>query len=150
MVLLLAAGRDCTDLFDSYHPFTDKPREVLDKFYVGEVKTTEFPQYKPDTGFYKELRQRVGQYFTTNKVDSKGMAQGMWRLAFMLTVAMISWYIAYSNAITTSLWIKLPVAVIFGAFQALPLLHTMVRAQSGCVCVCVSVRVAWNEMEWNM
>jgi len=125
VVLLLVAGRDCTDLFDSYHPFTDKPREVLDKFYIGEVKTTEFPQYKPDTGFYKELRAKVGQYFVDNKLDSKGMVQGMWRLAFILTVAMISWYIAYSNAITTSMWIKVPMAIVFGAFQALPLLHTM-------------------------
>jgi hypothetical protein len=32
--LALARGRDCTALFESYHPFTDKPRRMLAKFLV--------------------------------------------------------------------------------------------------------------------
>lgn len=32
--LALARGRDCTALFESYHPFSDKPRQLLPKFLV--------------------------------------------------------------------------------------------------------------------
>ena len=33
-VVLLMAGRDATDAFASYHPFTDKPRKVSKTGYV--------------------------------------------------------------------------------------------------------------------
>lgn len=122
VVLLLTAGRDCTDLFESYHPFTDKPRKMLDSLYIGEVKTTEFPQYKPDTGFYAELRARVGAHFAATKTDPKDPVPGLWRLAFILSVALSSWYL---SVCATSFWVKFPVAILFGVFQALPLLHTM-------------------------
>lgn len=32
--MLLMAGRDATDAFNSYHPFTDKPRQVIDDVAV--------------------------------------------------------------------------------------------------------------------
>lgn len=124
-ILLLSAGRDCTDLFDSYHPFTEKPREMLEKYYIGEIKTLEFPQYKPDTGFYKELRAAVGDYFKRTGKNPKDPIPGLQRLAFILFMALTSWYVAYSDRVTTSWWIKVPAAIIFGCFQALPLLHTM-------------------------
>lgn len=36
--LLLARGRDCTALFESYHPFSDKPRQLLPKFLVPSAR----------------------------------------------------------------------------------------------------------------
>ena len=38
--LLLGRGRDCTAMFESYHPFTNKHREVLKKYRVTDVYTT--------------------------------------------------------------------------------------------------------------
>ncbi|ETO14013.1 delta 5 fatty acid desaturase [Reticulomyxa filosa] len=71
-MILLMAGRDCTDLFIAYHPFTERPREVLKKFQIGVLKgDTEFGRYKADSGFYKTVRQRVGKYFVDNKLDYK-------------------------------------------------------------------------------
>ncbi len=61
--LLLSSGRDITDLFTTYHPFTTKPAEVITRYEIGELCSLEFPQYKEDTGFYREVRQEVGAYF---------------------------------------------------------------------------------------
>jgi hypothetical protein len=44
---------------------------VLPKFEIGRVKDSEFPPYKPDSGFYKALCQRVGKYFKDNKLNPK-------------------------------------------------------------------------------
>ena len=52
-ILLLAAGRDISDAFESYHPFSDKPAMILQKFEIGVLSTHEHPTYKPDSGFYK-------------------------------------------------------------------------------------------------
>ena len=43
--LVLVRGRDCTALFESYHAFTDKPRQVLPKFLV-----TPAPPVPPELG----------------------------------------------------------------------------------------------------
>lgn len=34
---MLARGRDCTALFESYHAFTEKPRQMLSKFLVPDA-----------------------------------------------------------------------------------------------------------------
>lgn len=44
---------------------------MLAKFEIGRVTNYEFPPYKPDSGFYKALRQRVGQYFKDNNINPK-------------------------------------------------------------------------------
>ena len=96
---MLAAGRDITYAFDSYHPFTDKPEKgesasaspaiaairssplrcpaslwicpVLAKFEIGRVTNTEFPPYKPDSGFYKALCKRLDKYFKEKNLNPK-------------------------------------------------------------------------------
>ncbi|CAN0087396.1 unnamed protein product, partial [Laminaria digitata] len=61
-VVLLMAGRDATDAFASYHPFTDKPRKMLPKFAIGTLLTREFTPYKADeSGFYRDMCLRVGK-----------------------------------------------------------------------------------------
>ena len=56
--LLLGAGRDLTDLLQCYHPFTDKPKKVLQKYLIGELTSFEHPRFRPDSGFYRECRER--------------------------------------------------------------------------------------------
>ena len=66
------AGRDLTDLFPTYHPFTEKPKEILKKFKIGKLKgPSEFGTFKKDSGFYKECQQEVGKYFKDNNLDYK-------------------------------------------------------------------------------
>jgi len=123
--LLLAAGRDCTDLFTCYHPFTDKPTAVLAKYLIGEMdpQSLEFPQYKPDSGFYKELRAKVGDYFRQTGLHPKDPLPGSLRLIGILAVAALSFYVAHCDRFNWNL--RLLAGVIFGIAQALPLLHCM-------------------------
>jgi cytochrome b involved in lipid metabolism len=38
-ILLLAAGRDISVAFESYHPFTNKHHDVLAKYEIGVVSS---------------------------------------------------------------------------------------------------------------
>lgn len=35
--ILLGQGRDCTALFESYHPFTDKAKNIIPKYQVLHI-----------------------------------------------------------------------------------------------------------------
>ena len=123
-VLRLSAGRDITIAFDSYHPFTNKANEVLAKYEIGTVADYEFPPYKPDTGFYKELRERVNKYFIDNSIDHKSPIGGLIRMLFVMLVALITNYFAF-GPFELAFWSRFALAVVFGVCQALPLLHVM-------------------------
>ena len=66
-MMLLSAGRECTDLFRMYHWFDEgkRPREVMKEYGIGDlVGATEFPAYAPDSrNFYSDLSRRVRKYF---------------------------------------------------------------------------------------
>lgn len=66
--------RDCTELFESYHSLTDKPREMMSKFLVGTQDDYE-PMFNwtdnKVNAFQNEVRQEVRNYFKEAKVDSK-------------------------------------------------------------------------------
>ncbi|KAK3742762.1 hypothetical protein QZH41_018975, partial [Actinostola sp. cb2023] len=73
-VLLMAAGRDVTMVFESYHAFSEKApkyvdleqQRVLEKYCVGELVSNKYPTY-PETGpFFKTVRDRVQKYFKDN------------------------------------------------------------------------------------
>jgi fatty acid desaturase len=124
-ILLLTAGRDITDAFKSYHPFTDKPEKVLQKYLIGQVSDLEHVQYKPDSGFYKKMSSRIAEYFHENKLDHKAPWAGTWRMVVVTAVLVLSFLV------TNAFWAGLPLvlrvvaAAVFGICQALPLLHVM-------------------------
>jgi fatty acid desaturase len=122
--LLLAGGRDITDMMPSYHPFTSKPWEMLAKFEIGELQgPSEFPQFKRDSGVYREMRERVGEYFRRTGKDPKDPVPGLLRLAAIMTVGIAS--ILYVYDTTQPRVLRVLAAVVFGVCQALPLLHCM-------------------------
>jgi len=123
-ILLLSAGRDISDLFVTYHPFTDQAAAVISKYQIGEVSSTEFPQFAPDRGFYRECRQVVGEYFRKNKIDHKDPRAGLWRLALFFLGAALS-YGVMCQADSYGWPAKILAAMVFGCCQALPLLHSM-------------------------
>eukprot|EP01083_Nonionella_stella_P266844 902138_1 len=83
-MILLMAGRDLTDLFSTYHPFSDKPGKILSKFKIGTLKgPSEFGTFSPDTGFYKECKEKVREYFEENNIDYKSMSSGICRYLFI-------------------------------------------------------------------
>ncbi len=132
--LLLAAGRDCTDLMASYHPFTSKPWAVLKNFRIGMLSSRQYPKFKPDTGFYAELRRRVGAYFKDNKIDEKSTTGSLVRMSGMSVIYVVS-YIACMTSLWQDFYSLLPApvsallralfAVLLGWSQVMFLLHIM-------------------------
>ncbi|CAM9114501.1 unnamed protein product [Discosporangium mesarthrocarpum] len=124
-VILLMAGRDATAAFQSYHPFTDKPRKILPKFEVGTITSREFPPFKPDSGLYKEMCERVGEYFKKNKIDPKGAWPGVWRMVLVFCCAMVAYLVTNGFWPDIPMGLRIVAASLFGVLQALPLLHVM-------------------------
>ena len=67
--IALGAGRDISQVFESYH--SDKAFEMLERFYVGDLVSSEYPVYPPRGEFYRTLKQRVEKYFKENNIDPK-------------------------------------------------------------------------------
>nr|AGS55977.1 delta-5 desaturase [Pythium aphanidermatum] len=121
----LHAGRECTDTFDSYHPFSNRAEKILGKYAIGKlVGPNEFPVYKPDSGFYRECAQRVNEYFKTNNLDPKAPFGAIWRMTLVFLVAALAYAgmnaLIPGNVYTMYFW-----GAVFGVCQALPLLHVM-------------------------
>lgn len=148
-MLLLSAGRECTDLFNSYHWLNPgKPRAIISKYEIGElVGPTELPTFAPDTaGFYKTLSDRVRAYFERTKQNPKSPVAGLWRLLLILTCAFTALYamtmakVPFTD-ITLTWPAQLAAAVVFGIFQAMPLLHAMHDASH--------TAIGGNELWWK-
>lgn len=65
--IMLGRGRDCTALFESYHPFTNRHRDVLKKYEsLGDSPRN---HAKPIDEFYEVLKKRVIQVLKENNID---------------------------------------------------------------------------------
>lgn len=124
-LIVLHSGRECTDTFYSYHPFSNRADKILAKYKIGKlVGGYEFPVFKPDSGFYKECSERVAEYFKTNNLDPKAAFAGLWRMVFVFAVAALA-YMGMNELIPGNVYAQYAWGVVFGVFQALPLLHVM-------------------------
>jgi cytochrome b involved in lipid metabolism len=123
-LLKISAGRDCTDLFNSYHNLTKRPLEILPKYQIGVLSTYELNQFKPDSGFYKECCERVRSYFEENELHPKTPWYGLWRLALFVGLLALS-YMSFNFLIAVPMIVRILAAVVFGVCQALCLLHQM-------------------------
>ncbi|KAF2670953.1 delta-5 fatty acid desaturase [Microthyrium microscopicum] len=68
-MLLLAAGRDATAMYESMH--TDKNTKVLNKYVIGNLKKSNMPQFAERSQFSIEVEQRVLQYFKNKGIDPR-------------------------------------------------------------------------------
>ncbi|KAL7687113.1 putative fatty acid desaturase, cytochrome b5-like heme/steroid binding domain superfamily [Plasmopara halstedii] len=124
-LVLLHSGRECTDTFNMYHPFSNRADKILAKYVVGKlVGGSEFPTYKADTGFYKECCERVHQYFKNNNLDPRSPYSGLWRMLFVAAIGIIA-YMGMNQQYSDSIYAHYAWGVLFGVCQALPLLHVM-------------------------
>lgn len=119
-MILLSVGREATDLFNSYHPFTDRPRKVLAKYKIGSLATFEHPVYKPDSGFYQEATQAILEYFKSTGLDSKNPYTGIIRMA-PVYIVFASCYIAIYTMTGLPMWSRFALAVLMGMCQGMPL-----------------------------
>lgn len=149
-VILLTAGRDITDLFRTYHPFTEMPMKVIQQFKIGKLKgPSEFPSFQPDSGFYKECRDELARYFKDNNLDYKverktqeidlysdfnpsdllslcqSMRAGIWRYVLIMIGIFVPWLMAWTQRSTLPFLVRWVLMVMAGVFQGMLLIHTM-------------------------
>lgn len=119
-ILLLALGRDATDLFNSYHPFTKIPRKILAKYRIGSLATFEHPVYRQDSGFYRDICQAVKEYFDRTGLDSKAPAGMVSRMIPVYITFMFAYVLSYYvSGVPFS--VRLLCSILLGVCQGLPL-----------------------------
>ncbi|KAG2374418.1 hypothetical protein C9374_010702 [Naegleria lovaniensis] len=105
-MILLAAGRQSTELFLSHHPTkTITNQALLDKYYIGEVEqekvvTEEMIKkqqtkhiYAPEkqTKFYEEVRSEVEKYFKDNNLTPRDVPEMYVKTILSLSI----WFVLY-------------------------------------------------------
>ena len=90
--LMLGAGRDITQLFQSYHkPGTAKLIGEKCK-YVGELVDNEMPTFPPTEGeFFCTLHSRVMDYFKSNNLDPKVNVFAFFRYTTFAVLSILFW-----------------------------------------------------------
>lgn len=111
-VLLNTQGRDMTALFEAFHPFTDRPHNLLAKMKevpvgaeVLKEKCTDISQgnwfYLPDgtpDPFWQALKERCGKYMREHK-ETRDMKWSTFLLhVFLLAIQPALWWFGYCNA----------------------------------------------------
>jgi cytochrome b involved in lipid metabolism len=100
----LGRGRDCTALFESYHPFTDKHWEILEKYKSADVDISKLKVASMDP-FYETLKRRVTESLEANGVNPRtGRCATLGRSIFYLFIficLMISAYFHVKVCILT-------------------------------------------------
>lgn len=68
--IFITKGSDCTELFESYHTFSNKHREILKKYYIEDVNNYENDFNWNETPFYDECKLAVKNYFSPKGNES--------------------------------------------------------------------------------
>eukprot|EP01132_Coremiostelium_polycephalum_P007883 gene7883-9702_t len=122
-MLILAAGRDITNLFESYHVMSDKPQSLLKNYERGVISSYELPRYVQKSGFYKTLREKVQRHFKQTDQDPQ-MAVGIFtRFALVYVMVILTYLLA--NYTTKNFLLNCFFALVFGLGQSLFAIHTM-------------------------
>jgi cytochrome b involved in lipid metabolism len=95
-LLLAAAGRDATQLFEMYHPFVliskegeKQIKKRLESCCIGFLKDYK-PHYLTDSGFYQKTSRKVWKHLKNSNIDSRGLQP------FLQSLAIISFFILSS------------------------------------------------------
>lgn len=119
-MLLLAVGRDATDLFNSYHPFSRKPRSLLGKMRIGTLATHEHPTYKRDSGFYADAAKAVDLYFQRTGLDRRNPWTGVARMSPVYVLFAVCFYLVFCAA-DVAIAVRVALALLLGCCQGMPL-----------------------------
>lgn len=114
--ILLAAGRDASVLFETYHP-RGVPVSLLDKLQIGEMKKNEIAPsfYSWDSDFYGTLRKRVVARLEERSLPHRGGYEIWVKAIFLLAGFWFSLYKMYTETgfVTAAMW-----SVTMGVFAA--------------------------------
>ncbi len=109
-IILLAAGRDATILFESYHIST-KPEKILPHYLLGECVDHE-TSYEWSGSFYSTMKQRVHEYFEASKRNRRFS----WTSRVKTVLIMSAWILSYYFTFIQGNYLT---AIIFGFSSAL-------------------------------
>ncbi|EGC31437.1 hypothetical protein DICPUDRAFT_39933 [Dictyostelium purpureum] len=138
--LLLAAGRDCTNLFESYHPMSDKPQSIIGKFEIGYISSYEHPKYVQKSKFYSDLKQRVREYFQKTNQDPQLSVGIMTRMTLVYTLVFCTYYLAHF--VTQNFYLSCLFAICYAIANSLFSLHMMHDA--------CHLSITHNPMVWKL
>ena len=102
----LGQGRNCTELFESYHSLSDKPSAMLAKFYVedaqpGDADYDDSWDWAPTlTPFYTELKASVRTYFESRNLSHKAK----WSKLFIAVSLAVLCALVYFGGFVQGYW----------------------------------------------
>eukprot|EP00118_Oscarella_pearsei_P028687 m.2704 g.2704 ORF g.2704 m.2704 type:complete len:458 (+) comp8851_c0_seq1:443-1816(+) len=119
--ILYGAGRDVTQLFEMYHDF--KVKQVLEKYYVGDLVSHELPTFAEPGEFAKTLKRRVSDRFKQLGIHPKDATWALARYAIILVLFFIMFYLQtfvlqHSVVGCLAAGVGLACALTMGAFHA--------------------------------
>ena len=130
--LLLAAGRDVTYLFNSYHSKETRKLVAQKCKYLGDLEETadSQPKYLEPDDFYTTLEKRVRAYFKRTKQDPKFNLEtfSVWFVTFFLTLflwymTIFSVYNGYSLIVSSFLALASGFGAAIATFHAHDITH---------------------------
>ncbi|ORZ32396.1 delta5 fatty acid desaturase [Catenaria anguillulae PL171] len=115
-LLLFAAGRDATQVFETYHQF--KVQGTLPKYLIGDLADNELPVFPAPSPFFVAVKERVYEHLRTNVTSDPKWAVGMWvRYAGIYSMVVAAWY-AQLWVWPQGGWAQWLAAVVLGFFCA--------------------------------
>jgi len=113
--IVLNGGKDATQLFEAYHPI--KVHSLLNNYYIGEIEyNAEHPMFPPMSKFYISLKEKIENYFITNKISPRIASEMLIRTVILIDMAFACHYFA---VISPSLALVVLFAILSGTAFAL-------------------------------
>eukprot|EP01110_Echinostelium_bisporum_P001126 TRINITY_DN12724_c0_g1_i1.p1 TRINITY_DN12724_c0_g1~~TRINITY_DN12724_c0_g1_i1.p1 ORF type:complete len:474 (+),score=177.29 TRINITY_DN12724_c0_g1_i1:106-1527(+) len=123
-LLCLSAGRDCTNLFESYH-LTNKPAAILEKYCIGSIKDHELPKYTVKSNFYATLKQRIVKKLEDAKVDPQQGWKVWARLGFVYAFFAFAYYFVHFGTTSTSVLSAIGCGLLLGLAEVFFSMHIL-------------------------
>jgi len=117
-MLILAAGRDASVMFHSYHRRLSYVEEVLSK--LPKISKNTKPQPSPiESPLWKTLKERVNSHFDKTRESSRGNSFMLFKSLFLLFLTYTTYYFAFIQGN----WLLCPLLGIFLAINGLAIQH---------------------------
>jgi len=119
-VLSLSAGRDATQVFETYHPLSVMP--MLDKFCVGRLVSHELPTFPEPGPFFRTVKERVEEHFRTTGKDPKWSPWMAVRYFFIFGTIFTAWLLTLCvDSLPLQLLLQLPLGFCCALVGLMPM-----------------------------
>jgi fatty acid desaturase len=122
--LELTQGRECTELFESYHSLCKRPRAMLGRFEVTDEPRgcphSASPFVWDETPFYDDLKTRVRAYFADQPRHAHKMPRIGWALLWLWSALAVASFVGW----LLGQWWSLLALPLFYWLGASNLMHT--------------------------